>query len=109
MIKNTCPNSGTPSPGLPAEWTRPDAGLAVLAGAAATVAIMPAASASTGTNIRPYLGRIGDPHPSVRKAGPVRSAHHRHGQYLPDCRPHGGGRRQAGPAIGELPAADGPG
>src|SRR5215469_15298141 len=57
MIKNTCPNAGTPSPGRPAERARPDAGLA----GAAMAAITPAASASTNTNIRPNLGRICQP------------------------------------------------
>src|SRR5215470_5049281 len=88
MIKNTCPNAGTPSPGLPAERACPDAGLA----AAGTAAITPAASASTDTNITPNLGRIRHPAFSAGKARRVRSAHHRHRQYLPHRRARGGSR-----------------
>src|SRR5215470_15295563 len=88
MIKNTCPNAGTPSPGLPAERACPDAGLA----RGGTAAITPAASASTDTNITPNLGRIRHPAFSAGKARRVRSAHHRHRQYLPHRRARGGSR-----------------
>src|SRR6516165_9263909 len=87
MIKNTCPNAGTPSPGRPAERARPDAGLA----GAVMAAIMPAASASTRTNSTPNLGRIRHPAFSASRARQVRSAHHRHGQYLSRRRPQAEG------------------
>jgi hypothetical protein len=58
MIKNTCPNAGTPSPG-PVDRSRLDAELA----GAARAAIMPVTSVSTGTDITPNLGRIGHPRP----------------------------------------------
>src|SRR5215469_11404194 len=64
MIKNTCPNTGTPSPGRPAERARPDAGLA----GAVMAAITPAASASTSTNSTPNLGRIRHPAFSASRA-----------------------------------------
>src|SRR5690348_12802511 len=60
MIKNTWPNAGTPAPGLAAAAADLVAGVAGLA-ATATGALRPAASASTGTSIRPILVRTGHP------------------------------------------------
>src|SRR5262245_16798416 len=57
MIKKTCPNAGTPSPGLAAERTSPDAGLAGTAAAA----LRPTTSASTGTNTLQILDRTRHP------------------------------------------------
>src|SRR5215472_18436607 len=57
MIKKTCPNAGTPPPGLAAERTSPDAGLAGTAAAA----LRPTTSASTGTNTLQILVRTRHP------------------------------------------------
>src|SRR5260370_28112808 len=71
MIKNTCPNAGTPSARLAGEAeTIPEA--AGLAGA--TAALRPAASARTGTSTLPIVVRTR--HPAFRAIRPAHAGQH---------------------------------